>query len=321
MLGAALETSEVTRVVAEQAVRILDNADRAMLFLRFDSAAGLALHASHSPLDLARQAAYSAQQADRLVFESGKPYLCSRTAGEMFRFAEGEPTPVASFASVPIWMDTDPNGRAGKRQCVGVLRVSSSYENAFSRTDIEMLNIVATLAGMSLQNAALYDRCKQLAILDSLTGLYSRHYFLERFNEEITRCAREHVPLSFLMMDIDNFKSYNDRYGHPAGDVVLQQMSERLRSQGETGDIFVRYGGEEFGALRQADYASALAWAERLRASVEQARLGPQEGAVRITLSIGVAAYPTHGAKMAEIIEHADKAMYKAKQAGKNQVG
>ena len=317
-LGASLEASQVYSTTVTEAAAVLDNAEHALLFLKQDYRLGLA--AAHPALGPARLATCAPQEVDRFVLENGKPYLCTRTSGDVYRFTDDEPGPVASFAAAPIRIEGSAGPEPAGRQCLGVLRVTSSQEHAFSRTDQEALNIIATLAGMSLQNAALYEQCKQLAITDTLSGLYSRSYFRERFVEELTRSAREQAILSFLMMDIDNFKRFNDTYGHPAGDVVLQGIADTLRGHSQSGDILVRYGGEEFGALRQADHAAAKAWAEELRAGVVDARLGPAEGAEPLTISVGVSTFPADGLEVNELIEKADKAMYRAKQAGKNRV-
>ena len=319
-LGAALEVDQVEQVIVREAVTVLENAQGALVFLVSDDPFAPTLRAVY-PLGVnGPLKACPTQEADRFVFERGKPYLCSRTSADIFRFSQDEPGPVASFASAPIWVGSSSDAPEGQRRCVGVLRVTSPYDDALGRSDMEMLNIIATLAGMSLQNAYLYHRCKELAITDTLTELYSPYYFRERFNEELTRSAREHASLSFLMMDIDNFKAYNDTYGHPAGDSVLQQIAHVLKSQSQSGDILVRYGGEEFVAFRQTDYAGAKQWAESIRAAVAQAQIGTDVGSPPITMSLGVGAYPTNGVEMEEIIEYADKAMYRAKEAGKNQV-
>ncbi len=315
-LGASLDAGEVLRAVVSEAATGLDNSDHALLFLQEDQ--DLKLVAAYPTLSQERLQACQPQEVDRFVFKNGKPYLCARASSDVYRFTHDEPGPVASFVAAPIRAE-DPSDQ-GARTCVGVLRVTSSRPDALSRADMDALNIIAALAGMSIQNAALYDRCKQLAIIDTLTGLNTPSYFRERFAEELKRSARESAPLSFLMMDIDDFKAYNDTYGHSAGDTVLRNIADVLRANSESGDILVRYGGEEFGALRQTDAAPAKAWAERLRASVEQAQLGVDMGSKPLTISIGASSFPSDGVEVDELIEVADKAMYRAKEAGKNRV-
>lgn len=319
-LGDAIEKEDVCAVTVQEATKVMADAHYAVLFLQDEDGEALEPKAVYPEPSEPGPALCPVQEADRLVFERGKPYLCARTSGDVLRFAEGEPGRVASFASAPIWLETAPAGRESRRECVGVLRVSSETEAAFSRSDIGVLNIIATLAGMSLQNADLYERCKELAISDSLTGLFSPHYFRERFREELIRTEREQLPLSFLMMDLDNFKAYNDTFGHPAGDRVLQRVAEVLRAGSQGGDILVRYGGEEFAAFRQTDYEGAQAWAERIRVGVERSQPADLGGAPPVTVSIGVSTFPTHGAGIEEMIAYADRALYRAKAAGKNQV-
>ncbi len=317
-LGASLDPAAARRVAVKEVAGVLDNAERVLLFLAQEGE--LRVAAAYPTLSPERLQACQAQEADRFVFENVKPYLCPRVSGDVYRFTESEPGKPASFAATPLCDHVSVREGDSQRPCVGVLRVTSSQPDAFGRADLDMLNVVGALAGMALQNAELYHRCKMLAITDALTGLSARWYFQERFVEELARSRREQASLAFLMIDIDNFKAYNDTYGHSAGDEVLRDLADVLRRHSEIGDLLARYGGEEFAAVRQTDYESALAWAESLRAGVEQARLGSQADAPRLTISIGVSAAPQHGERPDELIAYADKAMYRAKQAGKNRV-
>ena len=153
----------------------------------------------------------------------------------------------------------------------------------------------------------------ELATIDGLTGLYNRRYFKELINLEFGRLKRYASNLSLLMIDIDNFKVYNDTKGHPAGDELLKKVSDVFKSSLRETDIVCRYGGEEFVAmLTQTDKNGAQLVAERLRT---QANLY-----LPTTLSIGVAAYPSDAQDISALIEKADVALYKAKQTGKNKV-
>ncbi|MBU1906311.1 MAG: diguanylate cyclase [Candidatus Omnitrophica bacterium] len=151
----------------------------------------------------------------------------------------------------------------------------------------------------------------QLAAVDGLTGLYNRRYFKELMQHEVAKLQRYASNLSLLMIDIDDFKIYNDTYGHPAGDDLLRKLSKLLRAAMREMDYVCRYGGEEFVVvLPQTDKKGAEIVAERLRA---QAGLY-----LPTTLSIGVATYPEDGQQIDVLIEKADAAMYKAKKGGKN---
>lgn len=153
----------------------------------------------------------------------------------------------------------------------------------------------------------------ELAITDGLTGLYNRRYFKELINIEFTRLKRYTTDFSLLMIDIDNFKVYNDTHGHPAGDEILKKAAEVFKNSLRETDIVCRYGGEEFLAmLLQTDKKGAQLVAERLRM---QASLY-----MPLTISIGVATYTRDAQDIDNLIAKADAALYKAKQAGKNKV-
>jgi len=157
---------------------------------------------------------------------------------------------------------------------------------------------------------------------DALTGLYTRGYLMNMLEKEIGRTKRYQRPLSFVMCDIDHFKKFNDTYGHQMGDRVLTRTAEILKENTRETDIVGRYGGEEIGViLSETHLKDAMMVAEKLRRMVESAKLTYKNQTVQITLSLGVTSFlgeekdTVHG-----IIERADKALYEAKQAGRNQV-
>lgn len=153
----------------------------------------------------------------------------------------------------------------------------------------------------------------ELAILDGLTGLYNRRYFKELMTMEFSRQKRHTSDLSLLMIDIDDFKGYNDTHGHPAGDELLKKASEVFRKSLRESDVVCRYGGEEFTAmLLQTDKKGAQIVAERLR--MQSSLYLP------VTISIGVATYPQDAQDSNNLVEKADALLYKAKQTGKNKV-
>lgn len=153
----------------------------------------------------------------------------------------------------------------------------------------------------------------QLAMLDGLTGLYNRRYFKELLNMEFARLKRHTSDLSLLMIDIDDFKGYNDTHGHPAGDELLKKVSEVFKKSLRETDIICRYGGEEFLAmLLQTDKKGAQIVAERLR--MQSSLYLP------LTISVGIATYPHDAKDIDNLIEKADALLYKAKQSGKNKV-
>lgn len=171
------------------------------------------------------------------------------------------------------------------------------------------------------ENQALQQQLRKQANQDALTGLYNRRYLDATFERELSRCRRESRPLSILALDIDHFKSINDRYGHPAGDEVLRTLARLLKGQARASDVVCRHGGEEFIALLpNMPQQTALERAEFLRRQM-QATTTPAAGAqIVATLSIGVATFPENGHNMLDLMSQADAALYRAKQSGRNRI-
>ncbi len=166
-------------------------------------------------------------------------------------------------------------------------------------------------------------RLEQLAITDGLTGLRNHRYFHERLASEVERSHRSGHPLSLLMIDVDHFKHYNDRNGHPAGDSVLRGVDSILADGRRLNDVVARYGGEEFAILLvDTPRAAACGLAETLRRRVEQQGFDHAAGQPggRLTISVGVATCPDHAGTPAELVQSADTALYRAKNAGRNRV-
>jgi diguanylate cyclase (GGDEF)-like protein len=164
---------------------------------------------------------------------------------------------------------------------------------------------------------------KQLAIIDGLTEVYNRHYFNQMIPRELERAKRYKNPFSFLMLDIDNFKNFNDDHGHLAGDWALKKTSQVIVGSARVTDMVFRYGGEEFAvALPETDKSGAIILAKRIRATMSKtrfldSRLMPTQ---HITISIGVCTFPVDAQNFQEVIENADKYLYAAKRLGKNRV-
>jgi len=157
---------------------------------------------------------------------------------------------------------------------------------------------------------------EQLSLTDALTGLLNRLYLDERLPEEIRRSNREGFPMSFMMIDVDDFKSYNDNFGHAEGDKALQLVASCLKDTLRGGDTAARYGGEEFSILLpQTTSDKAAAIGERIREKVASTEFPNRQ----ITISVGVASCPNI-CMAQEIIKWADDALYEAKRRGKNNV-
>jgi two-component system, cell cycle response regulator len=176
--------------------------------------------------------------------------------------------------------------------------------------------------GLALNNAMAHDRLQRLAALDPLTGVYNRRFGLVRLHEEFGRAVRANTPVGILMLDLDHFKAVNDTYGHLVGDRLLKSICAIARSSLREGDVLLRYGGEEFLAVLPAASAEDLRFVgERLRQAVEDSALSDGAKTVRVTLSIGGAAYPNQNVESEEVlIRLADEALYRAKESGRNRV-
>ncbi|MBT8495643.1 MAG: GGDEF domain-containing protein [Deltaproteobacteria bacterium] len=183
----------------------------------------------------------------------------------------------------------------------------------------------STILRFSLQDRLDETFQKQLidsALRDGMTKAYNRRYFLDRLDSEFKFSERHEQPLVLLILDLDHFKSVNDTFGHLAGDAALTAFAEVIQAQIRNEDVFARYGGEEFAIIsRSIDLEGATIFAERLRRAVEGITVGYDGKLFKITVSIGISAFPEHRIKdPVELLEAADRALYAAKRHGRNQV-
>jgi diguanylate cyclase (GGDEF)-like protein len=242
----------------------------------------------------------------------------------------------------------------------GYADIAADHDRPIGDDEVELVQILAGQAAAAIDNARLYHQIELQAIKDGLTGLYNHRYFYERLFQEFARAQRYGVPLSLLMLDIDDFKQFNDEFGHQVGDQVLGEVAAILSSQLRIGvDIAARYGGEEFVVLlpntprggaevvggrlkrevelivaaapesgervaeappRQSEGAALVG--ERIRHTIEVAPLSAPDGRVtaHVTVSIGLATFPEAAGSPDELVGNADKAMYLAKRLGKNRL-
>jgi diguanylate cyclase len=167
----------------------------------------------------------------------------------------------------------------------------------------------------------LQEQLREQAHRDPLTGQYNRRYLDTTLQREMFRAAREQLPITLLMVDIDHFKAINDSHGHPVGDEVLRQIGLILATHARSHDVVCRYGGEEFLLmLPQLPSTLALQRAEQLRRAAKTHVFSTEAGDIRVTLSVGVATYPDNGQTVDELLRSADHALYQAKREGRNRV-
>ena len=186
-----------------------------------------------------------------------------------------------------------------------------------------VLNAVASELVVAVENSRLYKLTRRLAITDELTGLANYRHLQQRLDEELVRAKRYEKHLSLLMLDADQFKEFNDHQGHVAGDVALAELGPIVRKLVREVDVVARYGGEEFSiVLPETDAAGAYIVAEKVREAIELHKFADADGrrTCGLTVSIGLATYPTHAADKDSLLREADDALYHAKRGGKNRV-
>ncbi len=237
------------------------------------------------------------------VFMDSQPMIVNNTREDSL-FIESDTSFVRSIACIPMVVYND---------VIGVINVTNKKNGQeFTNQDIEMLKAVADQAAVAVNKAQLWD----MAVTDSLTGLYVRRFFMVKLQEEIHRAERYGKVISIIMVDLDRFKSINDTYGHDAGDRALETISNFLKKNIRDVDAIARYGGEEFVMMvPDADKDVAFGLAERLREDLAKVKL---DNMPPITVSLGIATFPTDGTEVEDLIKKADAAMYAAKRAGRN---
>jgi diguanylate cyclase (GGDEF)-like protein len=200
---------------------------------------------------------------------------------------------------------------------IGILALGKKRRGKlYTHEDIELVMSMASQAGILIENAQLFSQAVVRANTDGLTELYNHRHFHERLEQEIARGSRFGTTFSLIILDLDLFKAYNDIYGHLAGDKVLKRIAKYIESSIRSIDLAFRYGGEEFTViLPETQLDDAYRVAERIRKTIETKT---SSKAMPVTASLGIANWPVDGIMKEEIIAHADAALYRAKQSGRN---
>ncbi len=202
---------------------------------------------------------------------------------------------------------------------IGAVVLGSSREGFLSNDAFEMMRVISDHATIAIANAQMYERMERMATTDGLTGLINHRYFQELFDAMIARCERYSRPMSLILTDIDHFKSINDTYGHPVGDMVLKKVAKLLSGAARRTDVVARYGGEEFAVLmEETGPEGALQTAERIRKAIESETMRSENGTFKCTISLGIATFPNDANMKARLAECADQALYQAKRSGRN---
>lgn len=194
-------------------------------------------------------------------------------------------------------------------------------KKAITKDDLRMLIMLANQAGLAIENSQLYEKTVMRAHMDSLTELWNHGYFQYILHTELEKAGAIQMPLSLVMLDIDDFKIYNDTLGHQSGDKILKELATLLKNQSRKMDYVCRYGGEEFTViLPLTDEKEAFMIAERLRENIKRHTFVHEEilPNKKLTVSIGISSFPKSGSAPSELIRASDKTLYEAKNKGKD---
>jgi diguanylate cyclase (GGDEF)-like protein len=252
-----------------------------------------------------------------LIVKNRHELLFSKLPGEadragIFAAASRIQIPAKSFLGIPMIVED---------RVIGLFVLLSRREDAFSGYEKHTLTIICNQAAQAISDAQLHAQVERMAVTDGLTGILNHRRFQERLAEEFLRIARHPDPISLLLIDIDHFKKFNDAYGHPVGDLILKKIAKVLTRLTRSADIVARYGGEEFVvALFKAESRQAERLAERIRKTIESTEFEAQEQTLRVTVSVGAASCPQDAQTRETLIELADRALYHAKNTGRNRI-
>jgi diguanylate cyclase (GGDEF)-like protein/PAS domain S-box-containing protein len=220
--------------------------------------------------------------------------------------------PARSYLGIPLIV---------RDQVIGLISVQSYQPGAYTDEHLQLFETIAMLAALAIDNAGLFSETRRLSIVDPLTGVCNRRRFFEIAEQELDRARRYKHPLSLITLDADDFKKVNDNYGHLTGDRVLIELVRVCEKILRSSDTLGRFGGEEFLILLpETCWEDAMKTAERIRAAIALIRLPESSDRLSISASLGVAAFIDSDRSVDDLIKRADDALYRAKNAGKNQV-
>lgn len=303
---------DIKKLIMEKASKTMGKPGRVLLFLVDTEKQELMLSASHGA---ARVAAKKGDLFDKWVLKNRKSLIVEDIVTD-FRFStdnHGDMKKIfRSLIATPL---------VSGDKVIGILRMDNPREFIYTQDDLRLLDIIADLGAVSIENAILYARTQELAIKDSMTGLAVRRYFMERLQEEVERTAIRKAQVSLIMLDIDHFKKYNDQFGHAVGDIILKHIAKTINSMIKEGDIAARYGGEEIVImLCGRSKKEAVLEAEEIRKAVKNSPVTLRRHTESVTVSIGVSSYPEDASPAEALIRIADERLYKAKAQGRDRV-
>ncbi len=321
-VSSSLEVSEVFGIIVNKVAEAMDAIDCSIVLMEKDGAAGTVLESfkelptKNLKLDIEKYPEI------KKVLETRKPLAITDIANHPLMVDIQNSVKNLSEISalvIPIVFDDQDLGT--------IFLIVKRRGEEFNDTEINLCRLVAEASFFSLKNASIFEtmrkekeKLKEISISDPLTGIYNHNFFYKRLEEEFGRASRYGMPLSVVMMDIDNFKEINDTFGHRIGDKVLKKIANELKKSVRKSDLIARYGGEEFAEiLTYTQKNGAAEEAERIRKLISEITFEEENIDLKVTLSLGVAEYnPDNTADSGELVNRADKALYQAKNAGKN---
>jgi two-component system cell cycle response regulator len=246
------------------------------------------------------------------VASTGHPVLLPGSADVPPRH-ESEPE-VDTQLSVPL---------ISHERVLAVLNFYGKHTGYFTEADLRTILSLTDQAGVAIENVLLHQEAERMAIMDGKTGIWNHRWFQIQFAREVDRAQRFGRPFSLIILDIDDFRHFNNTYGHQIGDFVLIELARRIKSSIRDVDMFARYGGEEFELLlSETDPAGGMNAAEKIRQVISatpfESEMTPEP--LSVTVSAGVSSYPSAGTDFASIFKAADLALLEAKARGKNRV-
>ncbi len=313
--SARLSLEHIYQLAVDTAYDMILGTDTSLLFIVDQDHQKLLLSASRKSTQLPKVKAKNGDIFDKWVFKERQP-LNIEDISEDFRF---EYRPLAgeryfkSLISVPI---------ISQSRIIGIMRLNSREKNTYSFDDLRLLDFISDLASSAINNARLYKTTEELSTRDSLTGFFIHRHMKALLYNEIERVRVNKNALSVIMLDIDHFKDYNDRYGHSAGDKVILRIAHILQDNAaKHTQLIARYGGEEFVIiLPNTDNDNARKIAEKIRQDVAKSRFILRREQTSVTISAGVASYCDSMKDRDELLKKADFLLYKAKKEGRNRV-
>jgi diguanylate cyclase (GGDEF)-like protein len=317
-LGKCLTVEDTSRILSSEVNRLFCKEEATVILYLFHSRTGeLGISASQKGQMRVNLKSKKGDVFDKWIVKIMQPLLVEDTHNDyrfdMDKIEQDEPRQIRSLISVPLMVG---------HKAIGILRVDAPKEKYFSAEDLRFLVTIGDIGAVAMENAQLYEHLEALAIKDSLTGLFLRRHLLDRLAEEISRHIRRHEEMSIVMLDLDHFKKYNDKFGHIAGDIVLKTVADKLLEIFKSdGNLVCRYGGEEFAVvLPNCDKKKAYELTEEFRKALSETPVTLRREKTTITVSAGIASLLEDAQVKDELIHKADKALYEAKMKGRNRI-